>query len=204
MKEQMKKILCHHDWHFILCFIILVFIFIGSILLYSECDLQTNNSITDKLFHNQLEMKQKNTAENNKEKKNTTKYEKVAATEAFIFSARTISSQSTTSVRTSSSQSATSDRTTTKHQRPTTIPIPGTSPLTVPKPPSTLPSETFLTTRGWIFPNQLRKDDLKNEVKLIDQSVDNAECGLVFIGIVLSAVGLLLLLLLWCLVILYC
>ena len=199
----MKKILCHHDWHFILCFIILVFIFIGSILMYSECDLQTNNSITDKFFHNQLGMKQKKMAENINEKKDTTNNEKAETTAAFVSSAGTLTSHPATSVRTSSLQSSTSDITTTKHKT-TTKSIPETSPAKILQSQSTLPQEILTTTRGWIFPSRLRKGNLKNEAQLIYQEADYFECVFVFIFIVLSAVGVLILLLLWCLVILYC
>ena len=64
--------------------------------------------------------------------------------------------------------------------------------------------EIFTTTRGWIFPKQLQKEELKSSANKIHNEEENLECVFVLIFIVMSGAGLFLLLLLWCMVILWC
>ena len=197
----MKTVLCHHDWHFILCFLILVFIFIGSILMYTECDLRTTNSFTDKYFkENQVGLVQPDVAKQDDNEIEETTNQKNIVTTSAVTSQSISSSRFLTFQETPSSQPSISIRTSTK----TPIPIISTTNDPYSQSQSSFLPEIFTTTRGWIFPKQLQKEELKSSANKIHNEEENLECVFVLIFIVMSAAGLLLLLLLWCMVILWC
>ena len=207
--QKLKNILCHHDWHFILCFLILVFIFIISILIYSECDMRENISQKDKLSENQVGILPKDVIENEingeagRKEKKTTIGSSSSTTVPTTITLRLSSLQPTTPFKTAftnhqhSKTNIVKTRPTKQHTS-TNAAIKNTSPIT------TLPPEIFTTTRGWVFPKQLHEEAKQRRLKLINMEEEGMKCSFILIFIVLSAVGLLLLLLLWCLVILHC
>ena len=179
--QKLKNILCHHDWHFILCFLILVFIFIISILIYSECDMRENISQKDKLSENQVGILPKDVTEN---KNNGEAGQKEKKTTLGTSSSTTVTTSITSLQPTTPSKTAF-----TNHQHSTTNIV------------KTRPTKQHKSTNAAIK-NTSPITTLQTE--LFTFSEEGMECSFILIFIVLSAVGLLLLLLLWCLVILHC
>ena len=119
------------------------------------------------------------------------------------------SSSSTTTQRVSSfsttiikSASVKSTIPTTEHatnnQKHTTVT--SQKPCTTP----TLPQQTLTAEQGWFFPLEMRQDVKQYRLQQSHKVNDETKCSFIVIFIVMSGVGLLLLLLLWCLVILHC
>ena len=193
--DKLRNFLCHHDWHFILCFIILVLVFIFSILVFSECDMREHLLQMDKIHQNKNKDIYKDFSENTDDNDEENEREKTTQSQFMRTSISTKSSTFMSSIvpfTQTLNPSHTTTTTTTK----------GTSQTSS---TNQQVDEFTLTTRGWIFPNQLRKDAAGSSlIKNIVTEEDNLKCSFLVVFIVLSAIGLLLLLLLWCLVILHC
>ena len=197
--DKLRNFLCHHDWHFILCFIILVFVFIFSILVFSECDMREHLLQMDKIHQNKNKDIYKDFSENTDDNDEENEREKTTQSQFMRTSISTKSSTFMSSIVPFTQTLNPSHTTTTTTTTTTTK---GTSQTSL---TNQQVDEFTLTTRGWIFPNQLRKDAAGSSlIKNIVTEEDNLKCSFLVVFIVLSAIGLLLLLFLWCLVILHC
>ena len=190
-------------------FLLLLIICVVSIIMFFNCS--GDQTVTEKLIHSSS-----NPVDGVFETENRTTVPTVSDTTAFIASASVITSSSgtgslltTVEVTTIKEANTTikevktsiTDTITTSDKVDTT-PTPELGSTEESTSSQTLQTITVNNSGGWIFPDRLKQDFAVEILKFKDEGF--TKCAFLLLYIILSFVGILLVLLLWCLLILLC